>query len=139
MDLLNLDLIGWLFTLGSGLALVFGIWLIVGIHLRDEMARKELAARVLDDSLLFGIWILGLAGGIGVLLDKSWSRVVLELFCWTLMILLFLSVWNRWRAAPPPRGMLALSLAMFIVPIVAICVATILTLRGETALRVLSG
>jgi len=139
MDLLNLDLIGWLFTLGPGLALVFGIWLIVGIHLRDETARKELAARVLDDSLLFGIWILGLAGGIGVLLDKSWSRVVLELFCWTLMILLFLSVWNRWRAAPPPRGMLALSLAMFIVPIVAICVATILTLRGETALRVLSG
>lgn len=139
MDLLNLDLIGWLFTLGSGLALVFGIWLIVGIHLRDEMARKELAARVVDDSLLFGIWILGLAGGIGVLLDKSWSRMLLELFCWTLMMLLFLSVWNRWRAAPPPRGMLALSLAMFIVPIVAISVATILTLRGETALRVLSG
>jgi hypothetical protein len=139
MDLLNLDLIGWLFSVGSGLALAFGIWLIVGIHPRDEMARKELAARVLDDSLLFGIWILGLAGGIGVLLDKSWSRVVLELFCWTLMVLLFLSAWNRWRAAPPPRVMLALSLALFIVPVVAVCVATILTLRGETAARVLSG
>jgi hypothetical protein len=139
MDLVNLDLIGWLFSVGSGLALAFGIWLIVGIHLRDEMARKELAARVLDDSLLFGIWILGLAGGIGVLLDKSWSRVVLELFCWTLMVLLFLSAWNRWRAAPPPRVMLALSLALFIVPVVAVCVATILTLRGETASRVLSG
>ena len=118
MDLLNVSLIGWLFSIGSGLALAFGIWLIVGIHLRDEAARKELAARALDDLLLFGIWILGLAGGIGVLLDKSWSR---------------------WRVAPPPRVMLSLSLAMFILPVVAICVATIVTLRGENAARVLSG
>lgn len=139
MDLLNLDLIGWLFSVGSGLALVFGIWLIVGIHLRDEMARKELAARVIDDSLLFGIWILGLAGGIGVLLDKSWSRVVLELFCWVLMVLLLMSSWSRLRLAAPPRAMLALSMALFVLPVMAVCVATILTLRSETAQRVLSG
>jgi hypothetical protein len=139
VDLLNLSLIGWLFTLGSGLALAFGMWLIVGIHLRDEAARKELAAWVLDDSLLFGIWILGLGGGIGVLLDKSWSRPVLELFCWALMGLLSLSAWGRWRAAAPPRAMLALSLAMFVLPVIAVCVATIFTLRGETAVRVLSG
>ena len=139
MDLLHVSLIGWLFSIGSGLALAFGGWLIVGIHLRDETARKELAARALDDSVLFGIWILGLAGGIGVLLGKSWSRVVLELFCWALMVLLLMSCWSRLRAAPPPRGMLALSLALFVLPVVAVCVATILTLRGETALRVLSG
>ncbi len=139
MDLLNLSLIGWLFSIGAGLALAFGMWLIVGIHLRDEAARKELAAWVLDDSLLFGIWILGLAGGIGVLLDKSWSRPVLELFCWALMGLLSLSAWGRWRAAAPPRAMLALSLAMFVLPVIAVCVATIFTLRGETAVRVLSG
>lgn len=139
MDLLNLSLVGWLFSLGSGLALLLGGWLIAVIHMRDETARKELAARVLDDSLLFGIWILGLAGGIGVLLDKSWSRPVLELFCWVLMILLALSAVSRWRAAPPPRGMLALSLALFVLPVAAVCIATIVTLRGETALRVLSG
>ena len=139
MDVLNLQLIGWLFSAGSGLALALGIWLIVGIHLRDEAARKELAARVLDDSLLFGIWILGLAGGIGVLLGKSWSRVVLELFCWALMVLLLMSSWSRLRLAPPPRITLMLSLALFVLPVVAICVATILTLRSETALRVLAG
>ncbi len=139
MDLLNLSLIGWLYSIGCGLALAFGIWLIVGIHLHDPAARKELAARVLDDTLLFGIWILGLAGGIGVLQEKSWSRPVLELFCWVLMVLLCLSAFNRWRAAPPPRTMLTLSLAMFVVPVAAICVATIVTLRGETAVRVLSG
>jgi hypothetical protein len=139
MDLLDLSLIGWLFAIGSGLALAVGIWLIVGIYLHDEAARRELAARVLEDSLLFGIWIFGLAGGIGILLDKSWSRPVLEFFCWVLMVLLSLSAFGRWRAAPPPRLMLALSLAMFVLPIIAVCVATIVSLRGETAVRALSG
>jgi hypothetical protein len=101
--------------------------------------RRHLAARVLDDSLLFGIWILGLVGGIGVLLEKSWSRWVLELFCWTLIILTFLSAYSRWRVAPPPRNLLLLSLMLFVLPLVMICIATILTLRGETALRVLAG
>jgi hypothetical protein len=139
MDLLSLSLIGWLFTIGSALALILGGWLIAVIHLRDEAARKELAARVLDDTVLFGVWILGLAGGIGVLLDKSWSRLVLELFCWVLLVLVTLSAVSRWRAAPRPRGMFAVSLALFVLPIAVFCAATILTLRGETALRVLSG
>ena len=139
MDLLNLSLVGWLFALASGLALGLGAWIIVGLHNSGEGERKHLAARVLDDSLLFGIWILGLAGGIGVLLEKSWGRWVLELFCWTLMVLVLLSAFGRWRAAPGPRGLLLVSLALFIVPVIAICVATILTLRGETALRVLAG
>ena len=55
------------------------------------------------------------------------------------LTLVLLSAFGRWRAAPPPRGLLLLSLALFIVPLLAVCVATILTLRGETALRVLAG
>ena len=137
MDLLNLELIGWLFTLGSGFALAVGIWLIIGMHFSGLEARHQLAARVLNDSILFGIWILGLTGGIGLLLGKSWSTWVLELFCWTLMGLTVLSSWTRVRAAPPPRIMITLSLALFILPVIAVCVATILTLRGETALRTL--
>ncbi|MEK6244615.1 MAG: hypothetical protein AABM33_08930 [Pseudomonadota bacterium] len=139
MDLLNLELIGWLFSVGSGLALALGIWITIGLHNSGEGTRRYLRERALDDSLLFGIWILGMAGGVGVLHEKSWSRWVLELFCWTLMILLFLSAFSRWRAAPPPRGLLLLSLALFVLPLVAFCVGTILTLRGETALRVLVG
>ena len=139
MDVLNLELVGWLFSVGSGIALGLGIWLIIGVHYSGEGVRKHLAARVLDDSALFGIWILGLAGGIGVLLEKSWSRWALELFCWALIVLLLLSGFNRWRTAPPPRGSLLLSLALFIMPLAAICAATILTLRGETALRLLAG
>lgn len=138
MDLLPLELIGWLYTVACAAALAFGVWAIAGVHLQGETARKELAARVLDDSLLIAIWVLGLAGGIGVLNGKGWSRPVLELFCWALMVLVVLSVWGRLRAAEPPRGQLALSLAFFAVPVIAVCGATIVTLRSEGALRALS-
>lgn len=139
MELLSLALIGWLYVLGAGFALALGAWLIIGMHFSGTEARTQLASRVLDDSFLFGIWILGLAGGIGVLLKKAWGRPVLELFCWTLILLVFLSAWTRLRAAVPPRTTLVLSLALFVVPIVALCVATIFTLRSESALRILAG
>lgn len=134
MDPLPLPLIGWLFALGSGAALLLGAWLVIGVHFSGEMAR-----RAFEDAMLFGIWILGFAGGVGVLLEKSWSRGVLELFCVVLMVLAGLTAWSRFRAAPPPRGALAVSLALFLAPLVAVCVATILTLRSETALRALAG
>ncbi len=138
MDLLGLDLIGWLFSLSSGIALASGV-LMVGLYCAREGAREYLAKRVLEDSVLFAIWFLGLAGGVGVLVGKAWSRPVLELFCWTLMVLLLMSCWTRLRAMPPPRNMLAIQLALFVLPVVSICIATIVTLRGETAFRALSG
>ena len=139
MNLLGLELIGWLFSIGSGIALALGIWLIAFMHYGGVGARKPLVKRVLEDALLFGIWSLGLAGGIGVLLGKAWSRPALELFCWTLMVLMVLSCWSRLRMAPRPRAMLGLSMALFVLPVAAVCIATILTLRGETALRLLAG
>ena len=93
MNLLDLELIGWLFSIGSGIALAIGAWIFVALHYGGAGTRKPLAKRVFEDALLFVIWSLGLAGGVGVLLGKAWSRPVLELFCWTLMILLLLSCW----------------------------------------------
>jgi hypothetical protein len=139
MNLLPLPFIGWLFTLGSAIALLLGAWLVIGIHFSGETARGELARRAFEDAVLFGIWILGLAGGIGLLLGKSWSSRVLELFCFVLIVLASLTAWQRYRATPPPRGMLVVSLVLFLVPLVAVCIATILTLRSETALRALAG
>jgi hypothetical protein len=138
MELLNLELIGWLYSLGSGLALALGM-LIIALHFRRRELRENLHKWVLEDLLLFVIWFLGLAGGIGVLHGKSWSRPTLEFFCWVLMFLLLMSCWTRLREAPPPRGMRAVSMALFVIPVYAVCIATILTLRGESALRVLSG
>ena len=133
MDSLPLPLIGWLFTIACAAALLVGIWMIIGVHRSGEGARRQLAARVLDDTILFGIWILGLAGGIGILLQKSWAPMLLELFCWTLTILVLLSVWNRLRVSAPPRALLVVSLLLFAIPIVLICVATVLTLRSDAA------
>jgi hypothetical protein len=135
VDVLSLDLIGWLYSVLCGGALAAGAWIIVAVHLRGD--RAALAARVVDDSVLFGIWLLGLAGGVGVLMGRGWSRPVLELFCWAFSIMLLLNAWSRWRAAPPPRGQLALSLALFVIPVLAVVGATVLTLRSETALRAL--
>ena len=133
MDSLPLPLIGWVFTLASAAALLIGAWMIIGVHRSNAAARRQLAARVLDDSVLFGIWILGLAGGIGVLLRKSWAPMALQLFCVTLVVLIVLSSWNRLRASTPPRTLLVASLLLFAVPILVLCVATVLTLRGDSA------
>jgi hypothetical protein len=128
---LPLPLIGWLYTLVCGIALAIGAWLVVGVHFSGEDARKQLASRVIDDALLFGVWILGLAGGIGVLLAKAWAAVVLEFFCWVLMVLVTLTAVSRFRAAEPPRVTLGLSLSLFAVPVLAFCGATIYTLRAS--------
>ena len=138
MELLNLELIGWLFAGMSGIVLAFGI-LVVGLYYARDGTQGYVAKRALDEAVLFVIWLLGLAGGVGVLLGKAWSRPALELFCWTLMVLMLMSCWSRLRAAPPPRNMRAIQLALFVLPVVAFCIATIVTLRGETAFRVLSG
>ena len=128
---LPLPVIGWLYTLVCGSALLLGAWLVIGVHFSGEHARKQLASRVIDDAMLFGIWILGLAGGIGLLLGKSWSAVVLEFFCWVLMVLVVMTAVSRFRAAGPPRITLGLSLALFVVPVLAFCAATIYTLRAS--------
>ena len=130
MDLLPLRLIGWLYVIGCGLALALGAWLVIAAHLAGEETRRQLAARVLDDMLLFGVWLMGLAGGVGLLLEQSWSYLLLELFCWVLTVLAAMTAFTHWRAAPPPRGRLALSLMLFVAPLVALCAATILTLRN---------
>ena len=129
MDALPLPLLGWLYTLVCGSALVIGAWLVIGVHFSGPDARKQLASRVIDDAVLFGIWILGLAGGIGLVLGKSWSTLVLEFFCWVLMVLVSMTAVSRFRAATPPRITLGLSLLLFVVPVLAFCGATIYTLR----------
>ena len=139
MDILALPVIGWLYAGGCSIALLLGTWLTLGTYASGEAGRRALAERLLDDTLLYSIWLVGLAGGVGVLMEKSWSLWVLQLFCWVLMVLVFMSAYSRWRAAPPPKGLLAVSMALFALPLVAVCIATILTLRGETAVRVLSG
>lgn len=140
MEALPLPVIGWLYTIVCSVALLMGAYIIAGLHLQGEEARRQLLRRVVEDAVLFGIWILGLAGGIGVLLAKPWSRGLLEFFCWVLVALAVFSAYARLRApGAARRGTLALSIALFVLPVLAVCGATIYTLRGEEAVRVLGG
>ena len=118
-----------MYTIACAIALVVGAWLVIGVHFSGHEARKQLASRVIDDAVLFGVWILGLAGGIGVVLGKGWSGAVLEFFCWVVMVLVMMTAVSRFRAAEPPRITLALSLGLFVIPVLAFCGATIYTLR----------
>jgi hypothetical protein len=140
MDALPLPVIGWLYTIVSSAALLLGAYIVAGLHLQGEGERRQLLERVVEDAVLFGIWILGLAGGVGVLLAKPWSRSLLEFFCWVIAALTLFSAYTRLRApGAVRRGTLALSVALFVLPVLAICGATICTLRGEEAVRVLGG
>jgi hypothetical protein len=139
MVLMPIAVIGWLITVACAIALGVGIWMVIGLHFSGPDAKRQLASRVLDDTILFSIYILGLVGGIGLLLRKSWSAGVVQLFCWTLIALVLLSAWQRWRAAPPPRNLLLTSLLLFAVPIIVFCGVSILTLRNEAALGALGG
>jgi len=81
-----------------------------------------------------------------VLLGQSWSRPLLEFFCWVLSALSLLSgatrlySLKRANGSAPINWLSAIAGVLVVVaPIVALCAATILTLRGETARQVLGG
>ena len=137
MELMPLAAIGWIAILVSAAAIVIGGWLIVSLHLQGGAVREQLARRVIDDTVLFGIWFLGLAGGIGLLLEKSWSRWAVELFCWVLAALVLMSSYSRLRVAEEPKSRVFMGHLLFLMPVVAFCAAAILTLRSDAAQRLL--
>ena len=148
MEVLRLPLpvIGWLFTIASVLALAVGALLIVSLHRSGELQRRMLASTAWNDMALFGIWVLGLAGGIGVLRLRPWGRDVLELFCWTLIALVLLSAATRLyalrRMPPGERGSWVGAVAgalVVLIPVIAACAATLVTLRSEAARAAFTG
>mgnify|MGYP001583972970 CR=1 FL=1 len=104
MEPLPLALVGWLFTGLSLLALAIGALTVIAMHRAGETARQLLARTALNDALLFGIWFLGLAGGIGVLRLEEWGRHVLEFFCWVLIPLAAVSAATRLLEAKRQAG-----------------------------------
>ena len=147
MDLsLPLPFVGWFFTIASVLALGVGAVLIMSLHKAGELERRILSKTVWNDFALFGIWFLGLAGGIGVIGLKPWGRHILEFFCWTLIVLVALSAatrlyaLTRQRTAEPINWLPAVAgLFVVAIPIIAICAATIVTLRSEAVRQAFSG
>jgi hypothetical protein len=143
---LSLAFIGWFFALTSAAALVLGAVLIAMLATAGDLQRRYLAYSIWNDLLLAAIWVLGLAGGIGVIRLQPWGRYLLELFCWALIVLLPLSAASRLyalRQAEPGRpqvnwlGAIA-GITLILIPVIAICAATIVTLRGPEATKAFS-
>jgi hypothetical protein len=140
MEPLSLAFIGWFFAVFSGLVLLVGSALIASLHRSGELARRQLEKTVVNDAALFGIWIFGLAGGVGVIRLEPWGRDVLEFFCWTLIVLVMLSGGMRLRAlkkvaTEPVNWFTAVAgVALVVAPIVLLCGATIVTLRDATVI-----
>jgi len=143
---LPLAFIGWFFTLTSAGALVLGAALIAMLVRGGDLSRRYLSYSYLNDLVLAAVWVLGLAGGIGVLRLQPWGRYVLELFCWALIVLLILSTTSRLYAlkqpnpeAPPVNWLGAVAgAALILIPVIAICAATIVTLRSPETLKAFS-
>ena len=145
MDLLPLPFIGWFFSIAAVIALAAGAMLIMAMHRAGELERRMLERNAWNDAALFAIWIVGLAGGVGVLGLQPWGRHILEFFCWTLIALTVLSAISRLRLAlraTPERSQRTLAIAgitLVLLPIVAICGATIATLRSDATRAAFAG
>ena len=92
MELLPLGFIGWFFTGMSAAVLVVGAAVVSWLHRSGRLGARYLQGIVWGDVLLLAIWVLGLAGGIGVLQRATWGRFALELFCLVLIALTVLTV-----------------------------------------------
>jgi len=143
---LPLPLVGWVFTLLSVGALALGGLIILAMHRAGELQRRFLAASAWNDMALFAIWILGLAGGIGVLQGRSWGRDLLEFFCWTLITLVLLSAATRLYAArrqsatEPVNWIGAISgITLVAIPLIVLCAAALVTLRSDAVRQALAG
>lgn len=138
MQAVSLTTIGWFYTLISIGAIGIGAYLIMALHRAGNAERDVLARNVLNDTAMFAVWFVGLAGGIGLINGKPWARGTLEFFCWVLIVLLLLSVFNRLAAihrlaasGEPINWTTTLLGAAFVaVPVLLICGGTIVTLRG---------
>jgi hypothetical protein len=143
---LSLAFIGWFFTLTSAGALLLGAALIWMIATAGDLQRRYLSYSIWNDLVLAAIWVLGLVGGIGVIRLQPWGRHLLELFCWALIVLLLLSAASRLYALRQPDqetqpvnwlGAIG-GITLILIPVLAICAATIVTLRSPEAMKAFS-
>ena len=142
---LPLAFIGWFFTLLSAGALLLAAALIFILANAGDLQRRYLGYSIWNDLVLAAIWVLGLAGGIGVLRLEPWGRYLTELFCWALIVLVLLSAATRLYALKQAAqdvpvnwlGTIA-GITLVLVPVLAICAATIVTLRSPEAMKAFS-
>jgi len=137
---LPLAFIGWFFAILSFAALALGVLLLQQLFRSGKIPPEYLQSRIISDFALLAVWLIGLVSAFALLNGFSWGRTGLEYFCWVLIALTLLSGGTRlaaYRRNPPgeglkPRGWLVAVAGVMLValPLVALCAATIVTLRS---------
>ena len=140
---LPLAFIGWFFAIASFAALAIGILLLHQLFRSGKIPPEYLQSRIISDFALLLVWLIGLASAFGLLNGFSWGRTGLEYFCWVLIALTLLAGGTRlaaYRQHPQgegltPRGWAVAVAGVMLValPLVALCGATIVTLRSDEA------
>ena len=138
---LPLAFIGWFFAIVSFAALAIGVLLLQQLIRGGKIPPEYLQSRIVNDAALLLVWLIGLVSAFGLLNGFPWGRTGLEYFCWVLIALTLLSGGTRlasYRQHPPgqgltPRGWVVAVAGVMLValPLVALCGATILTLRSD--------
>ena len=139
MQVLSIDFIGWFYAIACGLAIVSGIGILVGMHLRHRLATRYKNYSIWNDIMLMVIWAIGLAGGVGVIDRNDWGQFLLQLFCWMLIALSTTSGATRlYTLHKLGLGITrqewiqsVIGVVLVVVPIVLFCLGTILSLRTE--------
>lgn len=138
---LPLAFIGWFFALACFAALALGALLLHQLFRSGQVPPGYLQSRIVSDVALLAVWLIGLASAFGLLNGFSWGRTGLEFFCWVLIALILLSAGTRlasYRQQPQEPGLTpsgwivaVAGVLLVVLPVLALCGATILTLRGD--------
>lgn len=146
MEPLSLRFIGWFYTLVPAAAIAAGVLILYTLYRSGGLARRYAEESLLNDLTLIAIWVAGLLGGTGVLRGKSWALWVLEFFCWVMCVLVLLSgtyrllALKRAKGETPGKWLAAIAgITLVAIPILALCGATIYTLRSDAARQALTG
>ncbi|OGA29965.1 MAG: hypothetical protein A3I01_08050 [Betaproteobacteria bacterium RIFCSPLOWO2_02_FULL_65_24] len=145
MDTFSLEFIGWFYTLVCAVAIAAGAAIMLFLHSTGRLQTRYKQYSIWNDIMLMVIWMIGLAGGVGVLDLSQWGQFLLQLFCWMLIALVTTSAASRLYAAHRLSKKITISprewrgtiigLTLMVVPIVLFCLATIASLRTEEARR----
>jgi len=138
---LPLVFIGWFFAILSFAALVAGVLLLQQLFRSGTIPPAYPQSRLIGDLALLVVWLIGLVSSFSLLNGLSWGRVGLEYFCWVLIALTLLSCATRLAAyaryTPDQRltrrGWIVAIAGVLLValPLIALCGASIFTLRAE--------
>lgn len=139
---LPLAFIGWFFAIVSFAALAIGE-LLQHLFRAGKIPPEYLQSRIISDFALLLVWAIGLVSAFGPLNRQAWGRIGLEYFCWVLIAPTLLSGGSRLTGSlrhprderlTPRAWILAVAGVMLVaLPLIALCAATILTLRCELA------